>query len=119
MTRQELQSHENHIKKIRKAMTRYLLVRRIVTIHPLFSFGVLIIKLQDNSQMCEQWLALKLEADRKVQSSLALKSWTVSSLHVVCYLVILAVYFKFQWVFFSSPDPCSCRCSSPDQLCWC
>jgi hypothetical protein len=116
MIRQDLQSHENHINKIRKAMARYLLVRRIVTIHPLFSFGVLVIKLQDNNQMYEQWLALKREADRNVQSSLALKSGTVSSLHVVCYLVILAVYFKFQWVFFSEADPCDWQCSCPDWL---
>ena len=64
--------------------------------------------------MYEQWLALKREEDRKIQSSLTHKLGTVPLLHVVCYLLILAVYFKFQWVFFSSPDLRSWQYSSPD-----
>jgi hypothetical protein len=64
--------------------------------------------------MYEQWLALKREEDRKIRFSLTHSLGTVPLLHVVCYLLILAVYFKFQWVSFAEPDPCSCQCSSPD-----
>ena len=68
--------------------------------------------------MYEQWLALKREADRRVLSAFTHKLGTVlsESLHVVCYLLILAVYFKFQWEFFSSPDPYGWQCSCPDWL---
>ena len=76
------------------------------------------IQLQDNSQMYEQWLGLKHEheEDRKIQSSLTHKLGTVPSLfHVVCYLLIIMVYFMFQWVSFSLLDPhSSWWCSSPD-----
>ena len=75
---------------------------------------ILHIRLQDNSQMYEQWLALKREEDRKIRSSLTHKLGTVPLLHVVCYLLILAVYLNLQWVFFSPPYPRSCQCSSPD-----
>jgi hypothetical protein len=65
--------------------------------------------------MYEQYLALKREEDRKIRSSLTHKLGTVPGwLHVVYYLLILAVYFKPQWIFFSSPDPHSWQCSSPD-----
>ena len=66
---------------------------------------VLPVHLQDNSQMYEQWLALKREEDRKIRCSLTHKLGTVPLLHVVCYLLILAFYFNFQWVFFSSQNP--------------
>lgn len=85
--KQTLELHEKHREKVRKAITRYLL---------------------DNSQMYEEWLAVKREEDRKIQSSLTYKLGTVPLLHVVCYLLILAVYFGFQWVFFPLPDPRSC-----------
>ena len=65
--------------------------------------------------MCEEWLALKREEDRKIRFSLTHKLETVPGLlHAVCYLLILGVYFKFEWVFFSSPDPRSWHRSSPD-----
>lgn len=83
----QLQAHDDYKAKVRKAITRYLL---------------------DNSQMYEEWLAVKREEDRKIQSSLTYKLGTVPLLHVVCYLLILAVYFGFQWVFFPLPDPRSC-----------
>ncbi|KIK04158.1 hypothetical protein K443DRAFT_431147, partial [Laccaria amethystina LaAM-08-1] len=87
------EGHEKRMKGVRKGIARYLL---------------------DNSQMYEQWLALKREEDRKIRSSLTYKLGTVPLLHVVCYLLILAVYFKFQWVFFSSSDPHSWQCSFSD-----
>ena len=47
--------------------------------------------------MYEHWLALKHEEDRKIQSSLTHKLGTAPSLlYLVCYLLILAVYSKFQ-----------------------
>ena len=49
------------------------------------------IHLQDNSQMYEQWLAIKCEEDRKIQSSLTHKLGTVPLLHVVFYLFMLLV----------------------------
>ena len=65
--------------------------------------------------MYEKWLALKREEeDRKIRYSLTHKLGTVPLLHVVCYLLILAVYCKSQWIFFSSPDPYGWQCSSPD-----
>ena len=48
-------------------------------------------QLQNNSQMYEEWLALKREEDRKIRSSLTHKLGMVPLLHVVCYHLILAV----------------------------
>ena len=45
--------------------------------------------------MYEEWLALKREEDRKIRSSLTHKLGMVPLLHVVCYLLILAVCLKF------------------------
>ena len=82
--------------------------------HYYYVLKFLHIQVQDNSQMCEQLLAVESEEDRKIQSSLTHKLGTVPLLYVVYYLFILVVYFKFQWVFFSSPDSHSWQCSSLD-----
>jgi len=59
------------------------------TLHLVLEF--LHVQLQDNSQMYEEWLALKCKEYKKIQSSLTHKLGTVPLLHVVCYLLILQV----------------------------
>ena len=105
-----MELHEKHREKVRQGIARYLLVRLFSTLHSVLKLQQ--IQLQDNSQMSEQWLALKREKDRKLRSSLTHKLGTVPLLHVFSYLLILAVYFNFQWAFFSSQDPRSWHSSS-------
>ena len=107
-----MELHEKHREKVRQGIARYLLVRLFSTLHSVLKLQQ--IQLQDNSQMYEQWLALKREKDRKLRSSLTHKLGTVPLLHVFSYPLILAVYYNFQWAFFSSPDPCSWQCSCPN-----
>ena len=107
---------KNTGKRLGKGLhdTCWYVVLLLYTLHSVLEF--LHIRLQGNSQTYEQWLAVKHEEDRKIRSSLTHKLGMVPLRHVGCYLLILAVYFKFQRVFFPSPDPRSWQCSSLDQL---